>query len=65
MSYDNERSVALKAEFAFDAGLAGVNNFIIFHLFITAPSILSMTWSIDTFIIILVIRIIIMIINIR
>jgi len=24
MSYDNERSVALKAEFAFDAGLAGV-----------------------------------------
>ena len=29
MSYDNERSVALKAEFAFDAGLAGVNNHII------------------------------------
>jgi len=24
MSYDNERSVALKAEFAYDAGLAGV-----------------------------------------
>ena len=29
MSYDNERSVALKAEFAFDAGLAGVINHII------------------------------------
>ena len=26
MSYDNERSVALKAEFAYDAGLAGVRN---------------------------------------
>ena len=24
MSYDNERSVGLKAEFAYDAGLAGV-----------------------------------------
>ena len=28
MSYDNERSVALKAEFAYDAGLAGVRSFL-------------------------------------
>ena len=31
MSYDNERSVALKAEFAFDAGLAGVNQHSQYH----------------------------------
>ena len=29
MSYDNERSVALKAEFAYDAGLAGVRPFLL------------------------------------
>ena len=29
MSYDNERSVALKAEFAYDAGLAGVRSFLL------------------------------------
>ena len=29
MSYDNERSVALKAEFAYDAGLAGVIPFLL------------------------------------
>ena len=29
MSYDNERSVALKAEFAYDAGLAGVTIIIL------------------------------------
>ena len=34
MSYDNERSVALKAEFAYDAGLAGVTIDQFHHHFI-------------------------------
>ena len=58
MSYDNERSVALKAEFAYDAGLAGVSIFIIMssHFSVIIPSfswslisnLQVMTWSIDT-----------------